>query len=211
ERTRSPQRNCDEQAPGRTPQVNPFSHQAPLTLRINLKLRQTTHLRVPRQAAAGGAHPPPRRSETPRSPTHVVRRLGWMPPRIDGETASPLGRSVDDDLEEAAGARLDAAFHAIDLLEHACGDGVFGGSGSVEDTAMEDDDGVGPAGGEVEVVEDDDDDPAFRGEAAYDAHDADLVVQVERAGRLVEEEETGFANDRLGEAEIGRASCRERV
>src|SRR5690606_21331733 len=124
----------------------------------------------------------------------------WMPPRIDGETASPLGRSVDDDLEEAAGARLDAAFHAIDLLEHACGDGVFGGSGSVEDTAMEDDDGVGPAGGEVEVVEDDDDDPAFRGEAAYDAHDADLVVQVERAGRLVEEEETGFANDRLGEA-----------
>src|SRR5690606_11464480 len=69
----------------------------------------------------------------------------------------------------------------------------------VAGASVEDHEVVGPAGGEVEIMEDDDDDLALERQAPDDAHDADLVAEVERAGGLVEEEETRLADDGLGE------------
>src|SRR5262249_58403077 len=66
--------------------------------------------------------------------------------------------------------------------------------------AVEEDDAVGEAGGEVEVVGDRDRaGAAAAGLVFQDVEDGERVRRVERGGRLVEEDEVGRLAERLGE------------
>ena len=77
---------------------------------------------------------------------------------------------------------------------------VRGRSGFHHPTFTQEDEPVGEAGGEVEVVEGDDGgDLAFDRGGTDHRHDFELVLEVERAGGLVEEKDVRIAHERLGD------------
>ncbi len=107
--------------------------------------------------------------------------------------------------------RIDVGHHPVEGLDGQGRDGVVGRPGRDDAPAGEHHDGGAETGGEVQVVRRDDDrEIAFPVEAREQRGDVELVAEVERRGRFVEQQDLGLLRQGAGDDDALFLAARER-